>query len=105
MAILYFIGDTDGTRNVFRVALESSALYQVTDVNTGVSGVAPTSPALSVARDGSSLAFTVYERGRPRLSVLNGSTALAGAPVTALATAPPIHQPSRVWPAMWSIAC
>ena len=68
---LYFVGDADGTANVFRVDLESSAVRRVTNVSTGVSGITPTSPALSVSADGSTMAFTVYKNGRPRLVVLD----------------------------------
>lgn len=75
---LYFVGDADGATNIFRIGLGSSALYRVTDVPTGVSGVTPTSPALSVARDASVVAFTVYQGGGPQLVVLDGTTAVAG---------------------------
>jgi Tol biopolymer transport system component len=78
---LYFVGDVDESANVFRVALRTSAVDQITHVATGVSGVTPTSPSLSVARNASVLAFTVYERGKPQLVVLNDATALAGHPV------------------------
>ena len=49
---------------------ESSTVRRVTNVATGVSGLTPTGPALSVAADGSAIAFTVYRNGRPRLTVL-----------------------------------
>ncbi len=64
---LYFVGDVDGAANVLRVDLESSAVRRVTHVSTGVSGITPTGPALSVSADGSTIAFTVYQNGRPRL--------------------------------------
>ena len=80
-ANLFFVGQVEGTRNVFRTALDSSSLHRVTNVETGVSGIAPTSPALSVARRASVVAFTVYERGRPQLAVLDGASAIAGQPV------------------------
>jgi hypothetical protein len=76
---LYFVSDPDGTMNVYRTELERSTMYRVTNVETGVNGITPTSPALSVARNESALAFTVYERGRPRLVVIDPQRALAGA--------------------------
>ena len=76
---VYFVSDPDGTMNIYRTELEASALYRVTNVATGVSGITPTSPAFSIADDASALAFTVYERGRPRLIVLEQQEALAGA--------------------------
>jgi Tol biopolymer transport system component len=75
---LFFVGDTGGTANVFRIGRGSPALHQVTDVGTGVSGITPTSPALSVSHDSSVVAFTVYENGRPALVVLDGPAARAG---------------------------
>ena len=74
---LYFVGDVDGHANVLRVDLESSGVRQVTNVSTGVSGITPTGPALSVSADGSTVAFTVYKNGRPRLVVLDREQAEA----------------------------
>jgi Tol biopolymer transport system component len=67
---LYFVANPDGVGNVFRLNLETSVLQWMTDVETGVSGITPTSPALSLARDASVLAFTVYRDGGPRLAIL-----------------------------------
>ena len=78
---LYFVGDIDGSANVYRVALNSSALVRLTRVDTGVSGVTPMSPALSVADAAPIVAFTVYERGRPQLVVLDEAKATGGTPV------------------------
>ena len=75
--VLYFVGDVDGVANVLRVDLASSEVRRVTDVSTGVSGITPTGPALSVAADGSALAFTVYQNGRPRLVVLDRDEVVA----------------------------
>ena len=63
-AAVYFISDRDGTSNVFRAAIGSGELRQVTDVDGGVSGVTATSPALAVASVQGTIAFSVYERGR-----------------------------------------
>jgi Tol biopolymer transport system component len=87
---LYFVSDPDGAMNVYRVrlrqgpggqAVEADALYRITNVDTGVSGITPTSPALSMSDDASALAFTVYERGRPRLVVITGASSLEGEPL------------------------
>src|SRR5688572_16063943 len=75
---LYFVADLDGTMNIYRTALETGMLWRITNVDTGVSGITPTSPVFSVADGASSLAFTVYERGRPRLVVLAERAALDG---------------------------
>jgi len=72
---LYFVSDPDGTMNVFRTDLELAEVRRITNVDTGVNGITPTSPALSLAANGSKLAFTVYEHGRPRLVVVNATVA------------------------------
>ncbi len=72
---LYFVGDADGAANVLRVDLESSIVRRVTNVAAGVTGLTPTGPALSVAADGSAIAFTMYKNGRPRLAVLDRAKA------------------------------
>jgi Tol biopolymer transport system component len=78
---LYYVGSPDGIMNVFRVALDGSAVHQLTSVETGVSGITPTSPALSLAANATALAFTVYQNGRPRLVVLDHQKATAGASI------------------------
>jgi Tol biopolymer transport system component len=78
---LYYVSDPDGVMNIFRATVDASAVHQITSVDTGVSGITPTSPSFSMAANGSSLAFTVYENGRPRLIVLDHQAATAGAAV------------------------
>lgn len=75
---LYFAGDPGGTMNIYRAGVDSRALRRITNVDTGVSGITPTSPVFSVADRASALAFTVYERGRPRMVVLSERAALDG---------------------------
>ena len=82
--MLYYVGDTDGRTDVFRVVLASSTVEQLTSVRTGISGVTPTSPALSVAAAGQVGAYTVYERGRPQLVLFDAAKAVARAPIAPL---------------------
>lgn len=70
---LYFIGDRTGTTNVFRTDLAAESIQQLTNVPTGVSSVTPTGPALSYAND--VLGFTIYDRGRPRLVIVDRESA------------------------------
>ena len=79
---LYFAGDPNGTMNIYRVGLDTRSLNRITNVDTGVSGITPTSPAMSMADAAPALAYTVYERGRPRLVVLDTEAALEGEPVS-----------------------
>ena len=58
---LYFISNPDGYNNIYRVDLGSRALFQVTNVATGVAGIADFSPAFSVAKDNGRLLYSVFE--------------------------------------------
>ncbi len=90
---LYFVGDPNGSMNVFRARVDGSAMHQITNVDTGISGITSTSPALSLSGNGTTLAFTVYERGRPRMMVqtekqaTSGATALDETPASPVETA------------------
>jgi Tol biopolymer transport system component len=75
---LYFVADADGTSNVYRLAIADGALFKVTDVTTGVSGVTALSPALSVAGPANELAFSVYRHGAYEIHLMD---AVDGAPL------------------------
>jgi WD40-like Beta Propeller Repeat len=47
---LYFVSDVTGAYNVHRLDLATGELYQVTDLRTGVAGITPLSPSISVAQ-------------------------------------------------------
>lgn len=57
---LYFIGDPSGIPNLFRVALESGRPEPMTNLQTGISGITASSPALSVASSAGRVAFSIY---------------------------------------------
>jgi hypothetical protein len=61
---LLFISERDGIPNLYRVALESGDLTQITRVGTGISGITGSSPALSVGARSGVAAFSVYEGGK-----------------------------------------
>ena len=88
---LFFIGDPGGTANVFRLGLDGSGISQITDTETGVAGVTPLSPALSIARDSGVLMFSVFRRGGYEVHRVDRPSSLAGAlaPVLALAAPTP----------------
>ncbi len=60
---LYFVSARSGIPNVYRHELSSGSTRQVTNVQTGVSGITPLSPALSVASESGMLAFSIFEGG------------------------------------------
>ena len=66
---LYFISDRGGYNDVFRLEVGrrqegDAALYQVTRLATGVSGIADLSPAMSVSRQTGDIAYSVFEGQR-----------------------------------------
>jgi WD40 repeat protein len=90
---LYFISDRDGIPNLYRAALATGDITQVTHVGTGLSGITNTSPVLSVAATTGLVAFSVYEGGKYDIYTLEGNdrpspTTLSPASMAA-ATLPP----------------
>jgi Tol biopolymer transport system component len=66
---LYFIGTPDGIANVYRVDLDGGTPVSVTNVLSGVSGITPLTPAISVATKTGELIYTVFEDNRYGLYV------------------------------------
>jgi surface antigen Omp85-like protein/WD40 repeat protein len=94
---LYFISDPRGVSNVYRLDLDSGGVYQISDAPGGVAGLAPMSPALSVARKTPVMIFTVYRRGAYALEILRGAPNLMGEsvanrPAPTLAGLPPAER-------------
>lgn len=57
---LYFISDQDGFKDIYRYSLDEEAVYRVTELQTGVSGITATSPAMSVAQQSGRMMFSVF---------------------------------------------
>ena len=79
---LYFVSDRSGISNVYWVDVQSSALAQITNVDSGVSGITALSPAISSAVAGKSLALSAYEDGSHHIYILDHDQ-LSGTPVEA----------------------
>src|SRR5947208_1765132 len=93
---LYCSGDPGGSRNVFRLALSSGAITQVTNVFSGVSGITSLSPALSVAQKTPRAVFSVYSGGGYAIQAIDDLHKLEGGPVIDLpktaAALPPLDR-------------
>ena len=76
---LFFISDRGGFPDVYRLALESGAMFQVTRLATGVSGITELSPAISVGRDGQ-LLFSAFLNSGQQIYSLDAAQA-RGTPV------------------------
>lgn len=57
---LYFISDQDGFKDVYRYAFDEEAVYRLTDIKTGVSGITALSPAMSVAQQSGRMTFSIF---------------------------------------------
>ena len=76
---LYFIGTPDGIPNVYRVDLPDGTPVSITNVVSGVSGITPQTPAISVASSAGNLIFTVFEDNRYNLYVTDQTNRPGGA--------------------------
>jgi len=87
---LFFIADQNGISNVYRVHLADGALRQVTNLYAGISGITPTSPALSVAQHADRAVMSLFAEGNMALYLVTDSAVLEGQEVHApFATASP----------------
>ena len=75
---LYFVADPFGVSNVYAIEIATRSVRQMTNLDTGVSGITALSPSLSVADDGRRLAFTAHDRGRPVIHIADDSAVLGG---------------------------
>ena len=78
---VYFLSDRAGFNDVYRYNLAEGQAYQVTNLATGVSGISDLSPALSVADQTGSLAYSVFEGQRYSVYRTDAADAV-GTPVT-----------------------
>ncbi len=77
---LAFLSDRTGVNNLFLYESADQTVYQLTNVFTGISGITPTSPAISWAREADRLAFTYYENGEYNVYTIDHPIALKGLP-------------------------
>ncbi len=96
---LYFLSDLRGTNNIYRIHLEDREIVELTNVQTGISGLTQLSPALSVAGPDDTMAFTLFDRAGYRLMLTENATELAGTRVSDIdydplwARLPPVERP------------
>ncbi|MGH9372063.1 MAG: BamA/TamA family outer membrane protein, partial [Vicinamibacterales bacterium] len=78
---LYFVADPGGVSNVYRLERATGRFFQVTDVETGVSGVTRVSPVLSVASGTGAVAFSVFRQSGYEVHTVEEPELVAGTPV------------------------
>jgi dipeptidyl aminopeptidase/acylaminoacyl peptidase len=79
---LYYVSTMSGIPNVYRVDIATGAVFRLTDLFGGVSGITELSPAITAARDEDRLLFTAVEDNGYNIYALAGTDDLAGEPVT-----------------------
>ncbi len=65
---IYFLSDADGFRNLYKFDNESGSVFRLTDYMTGISGITPYSPAISVARDSNLILYNHYWKNSYRIA-------------------------------------
>src|SRR5439155_8952632 len=72
---LYAVVDRGGISNVHRLDLASRRWERITTVSSGVSGITPYSPAISVARSAGRMVFAGYQHGTYNLYAIDSLSA------------------------------
>ncbi len=57
---LFFISDHDGFKDIYRADLRTNEVFALTNLQTGASGITATAPAMSVASQSGTMAFSVF---------------------------------------------
>lgn len=57
---VYFVSDRDGFRNLYKYDLNSGKVWRMTKYPTGISGITPFTPALSISQETGKVAYTYY---------------------------------------------
>ena len=83
-ANVFFVGDRGDVSNIFRFHRDSGSAFQITDVQTGVSGVTILSPALSIAGASGTVAYSVFSGGGYEIHTIDRGPALDGQPLPTL---------------------
>jgi Tol biopolymer transport system component len=95
---LFFVSDRDGISDVYRLALATGEMRQVTRIGSGVMGLTPVSPALSSASAVDRLAFSVFVEGRYEIFTIDSAVVLAGRPLLLPAEGAPARAAGRLPP-------
>ncbi len=95
---IYFLSDRNGITNIYRLALDSNRVFEVTNLYGGVSGITALSPAISIAERTNRLVYSVYEDGKYNIYAADSLKGLHETPVpsmmanTIAATLPPTQR-------------
>ena len=57
---IYFLSNSDGFRNLYTYNLQTNEVYRQTHILTGISGITPLAPAMSLARETNEITYSYY---------------------------------------------
>ena len=60
---IYFLSNSDGFRNLYTYNIENGEVFRQTRILTGISGMTPLAPAMSVARETNEVTYSYYFNG------------------------------------------
>jgi Tol biopolymer transport system component len=60
---IFFVSDANGVRNIYQYLIDSSKVYRLTNVITGISGVTEFTPSISTSRTDNIIVYTHYYKG------------------------------------------
>jgi Tol biopolymer transport system component len=75
---VYFVSDRDGIPNIYRISRSDGRLYQLTNIQTGISGITHLSPTFSVAAKTGRLVYSAFVDHNYDIYSLDSEAALAG---------------------------
>ncbi len=61
--LIYFLSNSDGFRNMYTYNLSTGEIYRQTKILTGISGITPLAPAMSLARQTNEITYSYYYNG------------------------------------------
>ena len=79
---LFFVSDRDGVSNLYRVWPADGRIRQVTNLQTGISGLTGLSPAISMATQVPRMLFSALVGGADLVYAIDSPATLEGQPVT-----------------------
>lgn len=60
---IYFLSNSDGFRNLYSYNLQTGEIFRQTKILTGISGMTPLAPAMSLARETNEVTYSYYFNG------------------------------------------
>lgn len=75
---IFFISDRAGISDIYRISLGDHGIRQITDLQTGASGITDLSPAISVSTTSQRLIFSAFHDSGYEILALEGNRDLAG---------------------------